>query len=162
MCLEPVSPQERGQHNEKLVHHSYRQACVQQGRPITVNKWINKSLKKQERNTHKKTHLFQRGHTSGLIHLLHSLMRVKSLQSCLTLCDPMDHSPPGSSAHGILLARILERAAISFSRWSFQPMDWTASLNLLHWQAGSLPIATPGKPQIAWWPEWKPFTEILQ
>ena len=38
MCLEPVIPQERGQHNEKLVHHSYRQACVQQGRPITVNK----------------------------------------------------------------------------------------------------------------------------
>ena len=34
-------------------------------------------------------------------------------QSCLTLCDPMDYSPPGSSAHGILQARILEWAAIS-------------------------------------------------
>ena len=33
----------------------------------------------------------------------------KSLQSCLTLCDPMDCSPPGSSVHGILQARILTR-----------------------------------------------------
>ena len=51
MCLEPVIPQERSQHNEKLVHHSYRQACVQQRRPITVNKWINKSLKKTRTHT---------------------------------------------------------------------------------------------------------------
>ena len=36
-------------------------------------------------------------------------------QSCLTLCDPMDYSPPGSSVHGILQARILEWVAISFS-----------------------------------------------
>ena len=35
--------------------------------------------------------------------------------SCPTLCDPMDCSPPGSSVHGILQARILERIAISFS-----------------------------------------------
>ena len=34
-------------------------------------------------------------------------MCVKSLQSCSTLCDPMDHSPPVSSVHGILQARIL-------------------------------------------------------
>ena len=37
-------------------------------------------------------------------------------QSCLTLCNSMDHSPPGSSVHGILQARILEWVAISFSR----------------------------------------------
>ena len=35
-------------------------------------------------------------------------------QSCLTLCDPMNSSPPGSSVHGILQARILEWVAISF------------------------------------------------
>ena len=46
-------------------------------------------------------------------------------QSCLTLCDPMDHSPPGSSVHEILQARILEWVAISFSRGSSQPTDWT-------------------------------------
>ena len=39
----------------------------------------------------------------------------KSLQSCPTLCDPIDGSPPGSSVPGILQARTLERAAISFS-----------------------------------------------
>ena len=39
----------------------------------------------------------------------------KSLQSCLTLCDPIDGSPPGSAAPGILQARTLEWVAISFS-----------------------------------------------
>ena len=39
----------------------------------------------------------------------------KSLQSCLTLCDPMDGSPPGSPVPGILQARTLEWVAISFS-----------------------------------------------
>ena len=47
-------------------------------------------------------------------------MEVKVLlaQSCLTLCDPMDCNPPGSSVHGLLQARILEWVAISFSRLS--------------------------------------------
>ena len=39
----------------------------------------------------------------------------KSLQSCLTLCDPIDSSPPGSPVPGTLQARTLERVAISFS-----------------------------------------------
>ena len=39
----------------------------------------------------------------------------KSLQSCPTLCDPIDGSPPGSSIHGILQERTLEWVAISFS-----------------------------------------------
>ena len=44
-----------------------------------------------------------------------SAAAAKSLQSCPTLCDPVDGSPPGSSVHGILQARILEWVAISFS-----------------------------------------------
>ena len=44
-------------------------------------------------------------------------MHAKSLQSCLTLCDPMDSSPPSSSVHRILQARILEWIAISFSKF---------------------------------------------
>ena len=40
-------------------------------------------------------------------------------QLCLTLCDPMDYSPPGSSVHGTLQARILEWVAISFPREDF-------------------------------------------
>ena len=39
-------------------------------------------------------------------------------QSCLTLCDPMNYSPPGFSVHGILQARILDWVAIFFSRGS--------------------------------------------
>ena len=46
-------------------------------------------------------------------------------QSCLTLCDPMDCSPPGLSARGSLQARILEWVAISFSRGSSWPRDRT-------------------------------------
>jgi len=49
----------------------------------------------------------------------------QSLQSCLTLCDSMDCSPPGSSVHGILPARILKWVAISFSRRSSWPRDPT-------------------------------------
>ena len=44
----------------------------------------------------------------------------------LTLCDPMDCSPPGSSVHGISQARILEWVAISFSRESFQLSHYQA------------------------------------
>ena len=52
-------------------------------------------------------------------------MRAKLLPSCPTLFDPMDRSPPGSSVHGILQARILEWVAISYSRGSSQPRDQT-------------------------------------
>src|SRR5574342_428719 len=52
-------------------------------------------------------------------HFLLQCMKVKSesevAQSCLTLCDPMDYSLPGSSAHGIFQARVLEWGAIAFS-----------------------------------------------
>ena len=42
-------------------------------------------------------------------------MHAKSLQSCMTLCNPMDYSPPGSSLHGTLQARILELVAMPSS-----------------------------------------------
>ena len=44
---------------------------------------------------------------------------------CLTLCDPMDCSPPGSSVHGIFQERVLEWVAISSSRVSSRPRDRT-------------------------------------
>ena len=49
----------------------------------------------------------------------------KSLQSCLTLCDPKARSLPGSSVHGILKARILEWVAMPSSRGSSPPRDRT-------------------------------------
>ena len=74
-------------------------------------------------------------------------------QSCPTLCNPMDCSTPGSSVHGILQARILERVAISHSRGSSQPRDQTCCLlHLLYWQTGSLPLrhlGSPANPDVA-------------
>ena len=57
--------------------------------------------------------------------------KVLVAQSCLTLCDPMDCSLPGSSVHGILLARIIEWFVISFSRESSQPRDRTPVSRIL-------------------------------
>ena len=64
-------------------------------------------------------------------------------QSCLTLGDPMDCNPPGSSVHGILQARILEWVAMPFARESFRPRDQTRSRAS---QAGSLPPCHLGSP----------------
>ena len=47
------------------------------------------------------------------------------IQSCPTRCDPMDCTLPGSSIHGIFQARILKGIAISFSRRSSRPRDWS-------------------------------------
>ena len=76
-------------------------------------------------------------------------MKVKSeseaAQSCLTLSDPMDYSPPGSSVHGILQASVLEWGAITFSKG----LTYRSNLRLLClllWQVGSLPLMPPGKP----------------
>ena len=46
-------------------------------------------------------------------------------QFCLTMCNPMDYSPLGSSVYGIFRTRILEWVAISYSRGSCRPRDWT-------------------------------------
>ena len=74
-----------------------------------------------------------------------SLIHAKTLQLCLTLCDPMNWSPPGSSVHGILQAKILEWVAMPSSRESSQLRYRTQYLRLLHWQVGSLPLAPPGR-----------------
>ena len=61
------------------------------------------------------------------------LSKMLVTQSCPTLCDPMDCSPPGPSVHGILQARILEWVAISSSK----DLPQGSNLGLLHWQADS-------------------------
>ena len=53
--------------------------------------------------------------TGKCLHSKLATAAAKSLQSCLTLCDPIDGSPPGSAIPGILQARTLEWVAISFS-----------------------------------------------
>ena len=72
-------------------------------------------------------------------------MHVKSLQSCPTLCNPMDCSLPGSSVHGILLARILEWVATSSSRGPSRPGDLThVHLLLLNCRRILYPLSRPG------------------
>ena len=72
-------------------------------------------------------------------------------QLCLTLCGPMDCSPPGSPVHGILQKRRLEQAAISYSRVSSWPRDRThiscvvsfiVKWILYHWATWEAPVAS--------------------
>ena len=82
---------------------------------------------------------------------LYMCVCAKSLQSCLTLCDSMDCSPPGSSVHGILQVRILHGLPCpppgdlpDLGIFLTQGSD-LRHLCLLHWQAGSLPLVQRGK-----------------
>ena len=75
-------------------------------------------------------------------------MCAKSLQSCLTLCHPMDCNLPGSSVHGILQARILEWVAYppptDLPDPGIEPLSPVSAL-----QANSLPTEPSGKPNQA-------------
>ena len=67
-------------------------------------------------------------------------------QSCLTLCNPVDYSLPGSSIPGIFQARILEWVAISFSRRFSQPRDGTQVSRVVGrrftiWATGEVPVS---------------------
>ena len=66
-------------------------------------------------------------------------------ESCPTLCDPMDYSPPGSSVHGILQARILEWVVGSHSLLQGIFPIQGSNPGLLHWRVGSLSSEPPAK-----------------
>ena len=73
---------------------------------------------------------------------------VQSLQSCPTLCDPMDYRPPGSFVHGIIRNEYWRGC-----HFLLQGVFPTQGLNpcplcLLHWQAGSLTTVPPGEPTV--------------
>ena len=70
-------------------------------------------------------------HTSQHIHKFTAAAAAKSLQSCLTLCDPMACSLPDSSVHGIFQARVLEWGAIAFSDKFTNQEDLSLSQPLL-------------------------------
>ena len=72
-----------------------------------------------------------------------------ALSRCLTLRDPMDYSPPGSSVHGILQARILEWADTSSSRGSSPPRDRSRVSRVACSGRKALYHAPPGKPRRA-------------
>ena len=88
-----------------------------------------------------------------LVQLLWRTVEKKKLvaQSCPTLCDPIDCSPPslpGSSIHGIFQARILKWLPFPSPVDLPNPGIKPHLLCLLHWHAGSLTLAPPGKPSI--------------
>ena len=73
-------------------------------------------------------------------------MHAKSL-SCVRLCDPTDHSPPGSSVHGILQGKNTEVGCHALLQRIFLTQGLNLHvLQLLQWQVGSLPQVPPGKP----------------
>ena len=70
-------------------------------------------------------------------------------QSCLTLCDPIEGSPPGSSTHGILQARVLEWVAIVFSEGIMKALDLQLSqTEVVGNQPGDLRLTTAS--QVGW------------
>ena len=71
-------------------------------------------------------------------------------QSCPTLCNPADCSPPGSSVHGILQVRMLEWLAISFSRGASQPRDGNCVSCNSFIAGGFFTAEPPGKPIISY------------
>ena len=80
-------------------------------------------------------------YTTQFTHLKYCLVA----KLCLTLCEPVNYSLPGSSVHGISQARTLEWVAISFPRGSSPPRD--TNLSLLHWQVDFfLPLSHLGSP----------------
>ena len=81
---------------------------------------------------------------SSCVNQMGACMDVQLIQSCPTLCDPVNCSPPGSSVHGILQARILEQVAMPSSRGIFP----TQGLNphLLHWRQILYPLSHLGSP----------------
>ena len=81
-------------------------------------------------------------------------LHAKSLQSCPTLCDPMDHSLPGFSVHGIFQPRILDiyPPPGDLPNPGIEPVSLTSAL-----QAGSLPLVPLGK---LLWMKWKSLSSV--
>ena len=81
-------------------------------------------------------HLFSQFQFRKTLIWIYACVHAKLLHSCPTLCDAMDYSPPGSSVHGILQARILEWIVMPSSRGSSWPRDWTclSSVSCISWR----------------------------
>ena len=77
---------------------------------------------------------------------IHACILAKSPQSCPTMCNPMICSPPGSSVHSILQARILELVVISFSRGSSRPRNQTQVSRVSCIAGGFFTVELWGKP----------------
>ena len=91
---------------------------------VTITTNMDTSLVTQS-TLHESSYWFQMD--KFLAYCISAAATAASLQSCLTLCDPIDGSPPGSAIPGILQARTLECTAVSFSN----PWKWKVKVKLL-------------------------------
>ena len=73
----------------------------------------------------------------------------KSLQLCLTLCNPMDRSLPGSSVHGIFQTRVLEWGAIVTGTWNVRSMN-KGKLNVIQEEMARLNVNILGINELKW------------
>ena len=89
---------------------------------VVISPYLYADLEKKKKTLEESSHSFL---TSGVMAIIYREKSVLVTKSCLILCDPMDCSLSDSSVHGILQAKILEWVAISFSRRSSWPRDWT-------------------------------------
>ena len=109
----------------------FKLPCVGNGITFTISSLVW-NLKNQTKQDFYVTMVRCGKETNVKSRMTSATAAAKSLQSCPTLFDPMDCSPPGSSAHGIVQTRVLEWVAIAFSRMSsnkcqnlilFEPMQ---------------------------------------
>ena len=107
------------------------------GVPTILSKLWRTKLKKEQ------------GNQSGVLHSTFRGLNINGGGSgfvtklCIHSCDSLDCSPPGSSVHGTILARILEWVVISFFRRSSWPRDWT---QVSYITARFFTIEPPGEP----------------
>ena len=109
-------------------------------------------------NTHKhsQTHIHKYTHTTSPCTQILIYMGANSLQSCLTHCDPMDHSPPGSPVHGDSPGMNTGMGCHALLQGIFPTQGLKlCPLCLPHCWAGSLPLAPPGKPLSILWVRFK-------
>ena len=90
------------QYKQSVIKFSFKYSVTQAAKEFNISRRTCKKVQKEEAGTRKASSDY-------------SCTAVKLLQSCPTLCDPIDGSPPGSPVPGILQARTLEWVAISFS-----------------------------------------------
>ena len=107
----PLSTESPGKNNGVRCHFLLQEILPTQGLNLHLLHWQMNSL--------------ALSHLGNSQRCLHACMCAKLLQSCLTLCDPVDCSLPGCSVQETLQARILEWVAMPSSRRCFQPRDQT-------------------------------------
>ena len=123
----------------RLVH-DFTDAVIQKRRRTLISQGSQEFLKTK---TKAKTLDFIDGLLLATVGFLCACVHAKSLQSCTTLCDPIDCIPPGSSVHGILQARMLEWVAMPSSRGSSQLRNQSMSPAAPALRADSLLLSQP-------------------